>query len=219
MTKIVLEEYRKPFILSLAIPCNNATVSTIRCNLERKLKHCPVSSVSSECCSVLHSNRGARMRIAIVGGGASGLVAGYLLGNRHEVHLYERASYLGGHVRTLGQNFDVDKMPPGKVTENGPLGFHVASSPTLMRLLNELRIPRKSAGLGSNLFLRGNRNYSFGPGLHHWLRRFVEPRTGEVFRDADGVTLSVKGEMTPRYDKLIVGGHRRFLTVFFQGLP
>ena len=103
------------------------------------------------------------MRIAIVGGGAAGLVAAYLLGNRHEVHLYESAPNLGGHVRTLGQNVKVDNMPPGKVAENGPLGFHVASSPTLMRLMTELRIPTITTGLGSNLFLRGNRNHSFGP--------------------------------------------------------
>ena len=85
------------------------------------------------------------MRIAIVGGGASGLVAAYLIGNRHEVHLFESAPNLGGHVRTLGQNVKADILPAGQVCENGPLGFHVDTSPTLMRLLTELRIPTKSA--------------------------------------------------------------------------
>ena len=118
------------------------------------------------------------MRIAIVGGGASGLVAAYLLGNRHEVHLYEFASNLGGHVRTLGQNVNADNMPPGKVAENGPLGFHVATSPTFMRLLAELRIPTKSIAAGSNLFLRDNRDYLIRPDLQHWRRRFVEPTAG-----------------------------------------
>ena len=106
------------------------------------------------------------MRIAIIGGGASGLIAAYLLGKRHEVHLYESAPNLGGHVRTLGQNVKVDNLPPGKVAENGPLGFHVESSPTLIRLLTELRIPTKLTGLGSNLFLLDNRNYSYGSGIH-----------------------------------------------------
>ena len=118
------------------------------------------------------------MRIAIVGGGASGLVAAHLLGKRHEVHLYECASYLGGHVRTLGQNVQVDKMPPGKVTENGPIGFQVATSPTLMRLLDELRIPTKSNALGSNLFLCNSRNYCIRPNLQRGRRRFIERTTG-----------------------------------------
>lgn len=118
------------------------------------------------------------MRIAIVGGGASGLVSAYLLGNRHDVHLYESASYAGGHVRTLGQNVSVDNMPPGKVTENGPIGFHVATSPTFMRLLTELRVPTKSIALGSNLFLHDNRHYSLRSDLQHGRRRFFDLRTG-----------------------------------------
>ncbi len=118
------------------------------------------------------------MRIAIVGGGASGLVAAYLLGKRHEVHLYEGAPNLGGHVRTLGQNVHVDNMPPGEIAENGPLGFHAATSPTLIELLKELRIPTKSSALGSNLFLRDNRHYFLRPDLQHWRRRYIESTTG-----------------------------------------
>ncbi len=118
------------------------------------------------------------MRIAIVGGGAGGLVAAYLLGKRHEVHVYESAPNLGGHVRTLGQNVQVDNMPLGKVTENGPLGFHVATSPTFMRLLTELRIPTASTALGSNLFLGDDRHYFLRPDLQHWRRRYIEARTG-----------------------------------------
>lgn len=118
------------------------------------------------------------MRIAIVGGGASGLVAAYLLGNRHEVHLYECAPNLGGHVRTLGQNIHVDNMPPGEVAENGPLAFHVATSPTLMRLLKELCIPTESTALGSNLFLCDKRHYFLRPELRHWRLRFIESTTG-----------------------------------------
>jgi predicted NAD/FAD-binding protein len=42
-----------------------------------------------------------RFRIAVVGGGAAGLSAAYVLGRRHEVTLFEKEPALGGHVRTV----------------------------------------------------------------------------------------------------------------------
>lgn len=118
------------------------------------------------------------MRIAIVGGGASGIVATHFLGNRHDVHLFETAANLGGHVRTLGQNVLVNEMPPGKIAENGPLGFHVATSPVFIGLLKELGIPTKPTALGSNLFLRDKQNYYLRPDLQHWRRRYIERTAG-----------------------------------------
>ena len=47
-------------------------------------------------------------RIAIIGGGISGLAAAYLLAPQHSVTLYEAAPRLGGHARTVmaGQRGD-----------------------------------------------------------------------------------------------------------------
>ena len=41
------------------------------------------------------------MRLAVVGSGVSGLAAAWLLQRRHEVHLFERDSRLGGHTHTV----------------------------------------------------------------------------------------------------------------------
>src|ERR1019366_3200774 len=41
------------------------------------------------------------MRIAIVGGGVSGLVAAYRLHGRHELTLFEAGEHLGGHTNTV----------------------------------------------------------------------------------------------------------------------
>src|SRR5947207_4561066 len=41
------------------------------------------------------------MRIAIIGGGAAGLSAAWCLSKQHEVTLYERNDWLGGHARTV----------------------------------------------------------------------------------------------------------------------
>jgi predicted NAD/FAD-binding protein len=41
------------------------------------------------------------MKIAIVGGGISGLPAAHLLQREHEITVYEAASYAGGHTNTI----------------------------------------------------------------------------------------------------------------------
>jgi uncharacterized protein len=45
------------------------------------------------------------MRIAVLGGGASGMVTDYLLDKQgHHVTVFERQPILGGHIRTLNKN-------------------------------------------------------------------------------------------------------------------
>jgi len=41
------------------------------------------------------------MRIAIIGGGISGLTAGYHLHKQFDVTLFEANNYLGGHTNTV----------------------------------------------------------------------------------------------------------------------
>jgi predicted NAD/FAD-binding protein len=41
------------------------------------------------------------MKIAIIGGGVSGIVAARLLHKRHEITIFEANSYLGGHTNTI----------------------------------------------------------------------------------------------------------------------
>ena len=42
-----------------------------------------------------------RTRIAVVGGGVSGLVAAHLLHPDHEVTVFEAGAYPGGHTNTI----------------------------------------------------------------------------------------------------------------------
>ena len=41
------------------------------------------------------------LKIAVIGAGVAGIVAAYLLQRKHEVTIYEKNDYLGGHTRTI----------------------------------------------------------------------------------------------------------------------
>lgn len=76
------------------------------------------------------------MKIAIVGGGVSGLVAGYHLHKHHEIKLFEANNYIGGHTNTIdveleGQNYAVD---------TGFIVFNDRTYPNFIQLMDELGV-------------------------------------------------------------------------------
>ena len=77
-----------------------------------------------------------RKKIAIIGGGISGMSAGYYLSPNHDVTLYESEPRLGGHARTVlaGRNGD-------QPVDTGFIVFNYATYPNLTRLFRELQVP------------------------------------------------------------------------------
>lgn len=80
--------------------------------------------------------RRVRKRIAVVGGGISGLSAAYFLSAQHDVTLFEAAPRLGGHARTVlaGRNGDV-------AVDTGFIVFNYVTYPHLTRLFHDLDVP------------------------------------------------------------------------------
>ncbi len=77
-----------------------------------------------------------RLRIAVVGGGISGLAAVWLLSRRHEVVLYEAEPLLGGHARTVEA-----PGPRGPVlVDTGFIDFNHATYPQLTALFRQLGV-------------------------------------------------------------------------------
>jgi predicted NAD/FAD-binding protein len=50
------------------------------------------------------------MRIAVIGGGVSGLGAAWLAEKKHHVKLYEKAPRIGGHAHTVDAHFGDHKI-------------------------------------------------------------------------------------------------------------
>lgn len=77
------------------------------------------------------------MRVAVVGSGISGLAAASLLDARHEVVLYEKNAYLGGHSRTVSVETATGIVP----VDTGFIVFNRKNYPYLSRLFDHLQVP------------------------------------------------------------------------------
>jgi len=77
------------------------------------------------------------MRIAIIGGGISGLTAGYHLHQQFDVTLFEAHDYLGGHTNT----FDVPTDNGSIAVDTGFIVFNDRTYPNFISMLNELSVP------------------------------------------------------------------------------
>lgn len=80
--------------------------------------------------------KGAPKRIAVIGGGISGMGAAHMLSRQNNVVLFEAENRLGGHARTVlaGRNGD-------QPVDTGFIVFNNANYPNLVKLFDELDVP------------------------------------------------------------------------------
>ena len=99
------------------------------------------------------------MRIAIIGGGASGMVAAYLLDRQgHHVTVFEKQPVLGGHIRTLNKNVKPNQSDCDQLLEGGVLEFPVKFH-NFLELMKELEVELEPVKIGSALFLQDGRHF------------------------------------------------------------
>ena len=91
-------------------------------------------------------------KIAIVGGGISGLAAAYLLSPLHKVTLYEAEPTLGGHARTIvaGRNRD-------QPVDTGFIVFNHVTYPHLTRMFHDLDVPVQHSNMSFGISVDNGR--------------------------------------------------------------
>ncbi|UWQ17791.1 NAD(P)/FAD-dependent oxidoreductase [Jannaschia sp. M317] len=89
-------------------------------------------------------------RIAVVGGGISGMAAAHLLSRDHSVTLIEAAPRLGGHARTIlaGKRGD-------QPVDTGFIVFNKVNYPNLLTLFEDLDVPLALSDMSFAASLRG----------------------------------------------------------------
>ncbi len=94
------------------------------------------------------------MKIGIIGAGISGMGAAYLLSSHHDVTLFEKNDYIGGHSRTIEVTINTQTTP----VDTGFIVFNDWNYPNLFGLFNELKVPYEKSDM------------SFGVSIHNgWL--------------------------------------------------
>lgn len=83
------------------------------------------------------------MKIAVIGAGISGLTAAYLLNREHEVHVFERADYAGGHANTV--TIDAGDREVG--LDTGFIVYNEHTYPGFTKLLRELGVRTKAGDM------------------------------------------------------------------------
>jgi uncharacterized protein len=98
------------------------------------------------------------MRIAVIGGGASGMATAYLLDKQgHQVTVFERQPILGGHIRTLNKNVQPNRSNCQVVVEGGVLEFPTAFT-DFITLMQELEVELEPVRVGSGLYFKDGRS-------------------------------------------------------------
>ena len=77
------------------------------------------------------------IRVAVIGGGISGLSAAYYLSRKFEVHLFEKDSRLGGHTHTVTVDSSDGPLP----VDTGFIVHNEKTYPNFCRLMRELGVP------------------------------------------------------------------------------
>jgi hypothetical protein len=96
----------------------------------------------------------ARLNIAVVGSGISGLSAAWLLSRSHDVTLYEAEDRLGGHSNTV--DCGVGGVPVA--VDTGFIVYNEATYPNLTALFDLLGVPTADASMGFSVSLAGGRS-------------------------------------------------------------
>jgi len=122
------------------------------------------------------------MRIAIVGGGISGLVAAWQLRELAEVTLFEANDYIGGHTHTV----DVKNGGQTHPVDTGFIVFNDWTYPNFIRLLDRLGVASQASDMSFALSDPGAGYFYSAPrlgGLFSQKRNLANPGHLRMLRD------------------------------------
>lgn len=145
--------------------------------------------------------QGAPQRIAIVGGGISGLSTAWLLAQDHSVTLFEAEARLGGHARTVVAGRRGDQP-----VDTGFIVFNYTNYPHLTGLFRDLDVPVIRSDMSFGVSLNGGHiEYALRSAdtLFAQRRNLIDPRFYKMIRDILRFNASAEAEVAAEPDLTI----------------
>ena len=84
------------------------------------------------------------MKIAIIGTGISGLTTAYLLNKKHDVTVFEKNDYIGGHTHT----HDLSLNDKNYAVDSGFICYNENTYPNFIKLLKILGVESQKTRMG-----------------------------------------------------------------------
>lgn len=123
-----------------------------------------------------------RMKIAVVGSGISGLSCAWLLGQAHDVTLYEAEPRLGGHSRTVDAYGPDGPFP----VDMGFIVYNADNYPNLVALFDHLGVETEASDMSFGVSMDGGRLEYAGTDLNTLFAQrsnLLRPRFWAMIRD------------------------------------
>jgi len=123
-----------------------------------------------------------RLKVAIVGTGISGLSTAWLLSQRHDVTVYERADRVGGHSNTILASVGARSIP----VDTGFIVFNRRTYPNLTALFELLKVPTQVSNMSFGVSMDdGALEYSGSgiSGVFGQPRNLIRPRFWSMLAD------------------------------------
>jgi len=121
-------------------------------------------------------------KIAVIGGGISGLSCAWLLGQRHAVTIFEQNGYAGGHSNTV----EVDGPDGPVAVDTGFIVYNEVNYPNLVALFDHLSVPTADSDMSFAVSIaEGALEYAGTDlnGLFAQRRNIVRPRFWRMIAD------------------------------------
>ncbi len=148
------------------------------------------------------------MKIAVIGTGAAGLSAAWLLSQRHQVTVYEKNRRLGGHAHTV----DIPTSRGDVPVDTGFIVYNERNYPNLMALFRHLDVPTHDSDMSFAASLRGGAMEYSGTdlnGLFGQRRNLVRPRFWRMLTDLKRFYDEAPGDLARLDEDISIGAYLR----------